>query len=284
MEKKSVWFVIPVLFFAGLLMYLVLWNLYYSFTDWSIIHPIWKFVGFKTYASVITTFDFKNSLLHSLEISAMVVALGNIMGLLFAGLVFSIKSDRYRLALMSLFVYPLTVSTAASSLIFLWLFNPMIGINWVLGLLHLPQPNWVGRNVIYSMVLIMIWIYSGLSMLFYLASFMNIDKSIIEAAYIDGASYFKIFRKILVPNSMNSFIVSTALLFIFSFRTFTLPYILTGGPTNFYSETLLTYQYYLFYSSYFAESAAVSTIVVLIALVVVVPYALLGMRRWVYGK
>ena len=284
MANKSVLFVIPVLFFSGLLIYLILWNLYYSFTDWSVINPVPKFVGFETYLTTITSSTFIDSLLHSLEISVIMVIAGNIIGLLLAGLLFSIKSNSYRIAIMSIFVYPLTISMAANGLIFLWLFNPIIGINWILGLLHLPQPAWLAQDTIYSIILIMLWAYSGLSMLFYLASFMNIDKSIIEAAYIDGANYFRIFRKILIPNSMNGFIISTALLFLFSFRVFTLPYIITGGPINYYAETLLTYQYYLFDSSYFAQSSVVDTIVVAIALAVVVPYALLGMKRWVYGE
>ena len=186
---------------------------------------------------------------------------------------------------MSIFVYPLTISSAASGLIFLWLFNSQIGIDVILGKLHLPQPNWLaGQNMFYSIILILLWMYSGIAMLFYLASFMNIDKSIIEAAYIDGASYFKIFWKILVPNSMTSFIISTTMLFLFAFRVFTIPYLVAGGFLNYYSETLLTYEYDLFYSSYFAQSAAVSIIVFIIAAAVVIPYALLGIKRWVYGQ
>ncbi len=284
MVNKSVLFVIPVLFFSGFLLYLIIWNLYYSFTDWSILHPVPNFVLFETYVSVITSSTFILSLLHSLEISGFMVITGNIIGLLLAGLLFSIKSNRYRTALMSIFIYPLTISMAANGLIFLWLFNPNIGINWMLGLLHLPQPPWLTSHyTLYTLMIIMAWAYSGLSMLFYLASFMNIDKSIIEAAHMDGASYFRTFRKILVPNAMNGFIVSTALLFLFSFRVFTLPYIISGGPVNFYTETLLTYQYFLFESSYFAQSSVVDTIVVTIALAVVVPYALFGMKRWVHA-
>ncbi len=284
MVNKSVLFVIPVLFFSGFLLYLIIWNLYYSFTDWSILHPVPNFVLFETYVSVITSSTFILSLLHSLEISGFMVITGNIIGLLLAGLLFSIKSNRYRTVVMSIFIYPLTISMAANGLIFLWLFNPNIGINWMLGLLHLPQPPWLTSHyTLYTLMIIMAWAYSGLSMLFYLASFMNIDKSIIEAAHMDGASYFRTFRKILVPNAMNGFIVSTALLFLFSFRVFTLPYIISGGPVNFYTETLLTYQYFLFESSYFAQSSVVDTIVVTIALAVVVPYALFGMKRWVHA-
>ncbi len=284
MVNKSVLFVIPVLFFSGFLLYLIIWNLYYSFTDWSILHPVPRFVLFETYVSVINSFGFINSLSHSLEISGFMVITGNIIGLLLAGLLFSIQSHRYRTAVMSIFIYPLTISMAANGLIFLWLFNPNVGINWILGLLHLPQPPWLTSHyTLYSIMLIMAWAYSGIAMLFYLASFMNIDKSIIEAAKMDGATYFRIFRKILIPNAMNGFIVSTALLFLFSFRVFTLPYIISGGPSNYYAQTLLTYQYFLFVSSYFAQSSVVDTIVVAIAFAVVVPYALFGMKRWVHA-
>ncbi len=284
MVNKSVWFVVPVLFFSGLLLYLIIWNLYYSFTNWSILHPVPNFVFSETYLSVVTSYGFINSLSHSLEISGFMVISGNIIGLFLAALLFSIKSNRYRIGAMSLFIYPLTISMAANGLIFLWLFNPNIGINWILGLLHLPQPSWLTSHyTLYSIMIIMAWAYSGIAMLFYLASFMNIDKSIIEAAHMDGASYSRIFRKILVPNSMNGFIVSTALLFLFSFRVYTLPYIISGGPSNYYAQTLLTYQYFLFESSYFAQSSVVDTIVVAIALAVVVPYALLGMRRWIHA-
>ena len=284
MIKKSVIFVIPVLGFAAILLYLIFWNLAYSFTDWSILHNTPQFAGLVTYGLVLTSSYFSNSLIHSFVISGILVMAGNIIGILLAGLLFSIKSSRVRITYMSIFIYPLTISMSANALIFLWLFNPNIGINWLLGLMHLPQPVWLNsHNTLYSIILIIIWAYSGIAMLFYLAAFMNVDKSIIEAAHMDGAHYFRIFRKLLVPNSMNGFIVSTALLFLFSFRVFSLPYVISGGPSDIYTQTMLMYQYFLFVTSYFAESSVIDTIVVLVALAVVIPYAIIGMKRWIHN-
>lgn len=283
MFKKSFIFVIPVLAFAAILLYLIFWNLYYSFMDYSIVHRIPAYDGLVTFGVVITSRYFSNSLVHSFEISGSLVISGNILGLLFAGLLYSIKSNRLRITYMSIFIYPLTISMAANALIFLWLFNPNIGINNLLGVLHLPQPAWLtGGNTLYSLMIIVSWAYSGLAMLFYLAAFLNVDRSIVEAAYMDGAHYLRIFRKLLVPNSMNGFIVSTALLFLFSFRLFSLPYIISGGPTDLFSQTMLMYQYFLYTTSYFAQSSVIDTFVVLIALLVVVPYALIGMKRWIH--
>lgn len=283
MFKKSFIFVIPVLAFAAILLYLIFWNLYYSFMDYSILHRIPAYDGLVTFGIVISSRYFSNSLVHSFEISGSLVISGNLLGLLFAGLLYSIKSNRLRITYMSIFIYPLTISMAANALIFLWLFNPNIGINYLLGILHLPQPNWlVAGNTLYSLMIIVAWAYSGIAMLFYLAAFLNVDRAIVEAAYMDGAHYFRIFRKLLVPNSMNGFIVSTALLFLFSFRLFSLPYIISGGPTDLFSQTLLMYQYFLYTTSYFAQSSVIDTFVVLIALVVVIPYALIGMKRWIH--
>ena len=283
MFKKSFIFVIPVLVFAAILLYLIFWNLYYSFMDYSILHRIPAYDGLVTFGVVLSSRYFSNSLVHSFEISGSLVVTGNLLGLLFAGLLYSIKSNRLRITYMSIFIYPLTISMAANALIFLWLFNPNIGINWILGMLHLPQPSWlVGGNTLYSLMIIVAWAYSGIAMLFYLAAFLNVDRAIVEAAYMDGAHYFRIFRSLLVPNSMNGFIVSTALLFLFSFRLFSLPYIISGGPSDLFSQTLLMYQYLLYTTSYFAQSSVIDTFVVLIALLVVVPYALIGMKRWIH--
>lgn len=284
MDKKTILFSFPVLFFAIILIYLLLWNVYFSFTNWSILNPVPRFDGLNSYYQVLTSYYFRNSLTHSFLISSTLVIVGNLLGMTLAGLLYSIKSNKVRMAYMSIFIYPLTISMSANGLIFLWLFNPNIGINTLLSFLHLPTSPWFSstKTVLPSLILIIIWAYSGISMLFYLASFMNLDKSIVEAARIDGANFFRIFRKILVPNSMNGFVVSTALLFLFSFRVFSLPFVISGGPSNIYLQTLLIYQYFEFSTSYFANASVASTIVVLIALLIVVPYAVLGMRRWAH--
>jgi len=120
-----------------------------------------------------------------------------------------------------------------------------------------------------------------LAVIFYLAGFMNIDKTIIEAARIDGANAFKILYKILLPNSFNSFVIATTLLFLFSLRIFSLPYILGGGPSNVFLQTSVVYMYFLFTTEFFSEATAVATIVTVIAAVVIIPYALIVIRKWV---
>lgn len=283
MKKSAIILVIPTMAFSIILLYLVIWNAVVSFMNWSLLNPKPYFVGLQTYLSVMKQFQFVNSLVHSLELSATLVVVGNVLGILFASLLYFLSSNKVRSVFLSIIIYPLAISMAVDALIWLWLYNIDIGIDWVLVKIGLPKFPWLSSTstMFPSLILVTIWAYSGLATLFYLAGFMNIDKTIIEAAKLDGAGSFKILRKILLPNSLNSFIISTALLFLFSFRIFSLPYILSGGPTNIFLQTLVVYMYYLFTVEFFSQATAVATIVTLIASIVILPYALVIIRRWI---
>jgi glucose/arabinose transport system permease protein len=283
MKKGTIILIIPTAIFSAVLLYLVIWNAVISFTNWSLLNPKISFVGLQTYFSVVRTFQFSNSILHSLELSASLVAIGNILGILFAGLLYFLSSNKARSVFLSIIIYPLAISMAVNALIWLWLFNINIGIDWLLVRIGLPQFPWLSSasTMFPSLILVSIWAYTGIAALFYLAGFMNIDKSVIEAARLDGASAFKILYKLLIPNSFNSFIIATALLFLFSFRIFSLPYILSGGPTNIFLQTAVVYMYYLFTVEFFSQATAVATIITVIASVIIIPYALIIIRRWI---
>lgn len=273
---------LPLLFFSGLLLYIIVWNLWLSLENWSFLvrHP--TFVGGATYAAMFRSLFFRAALLHSFVFSAGLIAIGDLLGLLLAGLLFFLPNAQ-RSVYLSIFLYPLAISMATNGLIWDWFFNPLLGLDWVLVRLHLPAIQWLNTetSTLLSMFLVEMWAYTGLAVLFYLAAFMGVEREVVEAARIDGAGGLKILFRILLPNSMNGFIVATALLFLFSFRMFSLPFVIGGGPTNLYLMTLAEYVYYDIYTEFFSESSAASMIIVAIATAVVIPYALLGLKRWV---
>ena len=273
---------LPTLFFSAFLIYIVAWNLWLSTLNWSLLHSKPSFIGFGTYAAVFKDLFFKVSLYHSTIFSLGLVAIGDAVGLLLAGLLYYLPNTQ-RAVYLSIFLYPMAISMATNGLIWDWLFNPELGFGWLTSHMGLPplNPLATATSTTLSMFLVEFWAYTGLAVLFYLASFMSVDKSIVEAARIDGASGFKILFRILVPNSMNGFIVATALLFLFSFRMFSLPFVIGGGPTNLDLMTLVEYVYYRFYTEFFSESAAASTIITAIAAAVIIPYAVYGIRKWV---
>ncbi|TRM73875.1 sugar ABC transporter permease [Sulfolobus sp. A20-N-F6] len=283
MKRGTVILVLPTAIFSAILLYLVLWNAAMSFMNWSLLNPKPTLVGLKTFITVASSFEFKNSLIHSLELSAILVLVGNALGILLAGLLYFLTSNKARSVFLSIIIYPLAISMAVNALIWLWLYNINIGIDWLFVKIGLPQFPWLSSTstMFPSLIIVSIWAYTGIAALFYLAGFMNIDKTIVEAARLDGANSFKILYKFLIPNSTNSFIISTALLFLFSFRIFSLPYILSGGPTNVFLQTLVVYMYYLFTVEFFSQATAVATIITVIASIIIIPYALIIIRRWI---
>ncbi len=209
------------------------------------------------------------------------IVFGNLIGIMFAGLLFNVGNGKVRLFFTTLFIYPMAISMAASGVIWTWLFNTNDGINTILRPLGLPAYTWLDKpsSALPSLILVSIWVFSGLAMIFYLASFQNVNKETIESARIDGASFLRILTRILLPEAKNAFIVSTALLFLFALRIFSLPFVSTG--LNPFTETAVLNMYFYYITEFFAKSSVVSVIIVLVAAAVVIPYALYGLKRWI---
>ncbi len=280
-KNKSIVFFVPTGVFATILLYLVGWNVYTSLTDSSSFHPVARFVGFSTFATVFSDPIFQSSLLHSMLWAISLIICGNLLGIVFATLIYNIGSARIRLVFTTIFIYPLAISLAASAVIWTWLFNTTTGINTILSAVGLPRYTWLDRpgSALPSLILVSVWIFTGLAMIFYLASFQNVGREVIESARIDGASTFRVLVKILLPESKNAFIVSTALLFLFALRIFSLPFVSTG--VNPFTETSVLNMYYYYITEFFAKSSVVSVVLVIIAAIVVIPYAMLGLKRWI---
>jgi glucose/arabinose transport system permease protein len=280
-DAKVLFFSIPVLIFAAILLYLVFWNVYYSFLNWSALETRPVFVGFATYATIFSNSLFVWAFVRTLLWAGGLVVAGNVMGLLIAGLIYFLRSNRLRTMYSSVFLFPFALPMAAVAMIWVWLYNVRLGINVVLRALGLPTSTWLSNpyTMFPSLFLVTIWVFSGLAAVFYLASFYNVEVSVIESARVDGASSARIFYKILLPASKNSFIVVTALLLLFSLRIFSLPF--TSLGLNPYTETLTLNLYYFYETEFFSESAAVAVLVTVIATAIVIPYALYGIKRWI---
>jgi len=273
-------FLIPTLAFGILLLYFVFYNVYYSFLDSSATVLVAKFVGLGTYKELFSNSLAVSSMKRSIIWAFVLIIGANLMGIFFASLIYFLRNQKTRAVYTSIFVYPLAVSMAASGVIWTWLFNINDGVDYLFVRVGLPKFPWLDSpsTAFPSLILVSIWVFSGLASLFYLASFQNVSKDIVESAKIDSASSFRILRKVLLPEAKNAFIVSTAIIFIFALRFFSLPYVAT--LLNPYTETSVENLYVLYTSLSFSESSAESVIVMLIALVVVIPFALYGIKRW----
>jgi sn-glycerol 3-phosphate transport system permease protein len=145
-----------------------------------------------------------------------------------------IKGARvYRLLLM----WPFALSPAVAGTIFLFMFNPEVGvINQVLNALFGIRPRWLDNPVLAFVLVVVaaVWKNLGYNIVFYLAALQNVPKELNEAAEIDGATGAQRFMRITVPmlSPTTFFLVFTNLVFSF-FGAFALIDIITkGGPVG----------------------------------------------------
>jgi multiple sugar transport system permease protein len=135
----------------------------------------------------------------------------------------------------TIYYIPSVVSGVAVSVLWMWLFQPDVGLlNALLAVVGIEGPRWIYSEewAIPSMILMSLW-GSGGSMLIFLAGLRNIPTSLYEAAQIDGAGPFLRFWHITIPMLTPTILFSIVMGIIGSFQIFTQAYIMTsGGPNN----------------------------------------------------
>ncbi len=147
----------------------------------------------------------------------------------------------------TLLIWPYAISPAIVGVVFLFMFNPVVGIiNYAWGNIFHTRPNWLGDPVLTPLLVIVaaIWKNLGYNMIFYLAGLQNVGGELLEAASIDGANAWVRFWRITFPllSPFTFFLVITNLTYSF-FDVFGTIDILAGpGPGN--STTVLIYNLY----------------------------------------
>ena len=225
----SPWLVGFILWTAGP----VLYSLYLSFTEYTIISPP-QWVGLANFQKAF----YKDPLVgKSLLNTAYYVGIGVPLRILFAFLLAALLNTdvKGRLFYRITFYMPSIVPTVASSVLWLILLNPRLGlINLVLNIVGIPSVNWLGSPTWSKpgLILMSLWGLGG-SMIIYLAGFQSIPDSLYEAADIDGASRWRKFRHITIPLMTPTIFFNLIMQIIGSFQVFASAYIMTaGGPLN----------------------------------------------------
>lgn len=106
---------------------------------------------------------------------------------------------------------------------------------WLTGNKAWLEPDWLQQHVMATLILISLWLYVGFNMIYFLAALQSVDKSLMEAAEIDGAGPWGKLRHVIFPSvkPVATFVILLSM--IGSLQLFELPYILldnSGGPNN----------------------------------------------------
>lgn len=186
---------------------------YVSLTDWNLIgggeHT---FIGLENYSRLFADPNFWNALVNTLSI----LVLSTVPQLIFAlGLAHLLNT---RLRAKTLFrmgvLLPNVASLVAVTIIFAQIFDYNFGImNWILSLVGIEPIDWqAGHASSHSAIAIMvIWRWTGYNALVYLAAMQTIPKELYEAASLDGAGTFRMFRSITLP-SLRPVIIFTVII------------------------------------------------------------------------
>jgi len=260
-------------------------SLYLSFCDFDLFTPP-RWVGLWNYRTML--FDdplFWKALGNVLYYTALAVPLGIGFGV---GLALLLDSRIKGLSIYrTLFYLPSIVPVVATSILWLWLLNPRIGlVNMLLRLLGVEGPGWLSSEAWSkpSLVLMSVW-GIGNAMIIYLAGLKDIPVSLYEAALVDGAGVWQRLRHVTLPMLSPVIFFNLVMGMIGAFQYFTQAFVMTqGGP----QDSTLFYALYLFYQAFqYLKFGYASAMAWVLFVIVVGITALLfrSQRRWVhYGR
>jgi multiple sugar transport system permease protein len=259
----------------GLNLYPTISGILTSFTNESLIdptHTIW--VGLANYLRLLKDPVFQLSLVHSLELTFFAVLLQVVLGLVLATLLIQKVPGIHFFRSVAMITWVLPI--IASVVMFRFLTLPNYGlINIVLQDVGLGRfgRNWFGDETFaFLLVLIMhLWRNVPFYAISFMAAMQAISSDLYEAARIDGASDWKQFWHITLPNLRYIMVVMVVLHVTFTFNNFDFVYLSTGGgPVN-TTEVLPTYIYKQAWNGYelgYASAGGTLMLVVLVALVI----------------
>ena len=234
--RSAILMMAPACLIYGLFtVYPVLRGLYFSFTRYGGVKAA-TWVGVDNYVEMLGDPKVQNALTNTVMFAVVVVVVQNSVALTLASMLYRAPSVR-RLASFTLLM-PAVLPLIIVGYIWLAIYNPLNGpLNASLRLVGLGslEQLWLGNPSIalLAVAMVNVWMFTGYSMVIYLANYVAIPRELFEACEVDGATGFRrwwrVDRYLLAP----SMTVNIALSTIGTLKIFELPYVMTrGGPVN----------------------------------------------------
>jgi multiple sugar transport system permease protein len=247
--------------------YPIISSLYYSFTEYDIIHPP-KWIGFQNYIKMFHDELFWRGVKATFIFTIFSVPLQLTLALMLALLVN--QKIPFRGLFRTLLYFPSMISGVALSLVWLWVFNSQTGLfNYVLGLIGVHGPSWLQDEkwALTAMIIMTLW-GAGAGMIIFLAGLQSVPRIMYEAGQIDGVSRWQSFQKITLPMISPIILFQLIMGVIESFQVFTQAFVMTkGGPhyaTQFYVFYLWQNGFQFYKMGYASAMAWLLLIVVMI--------------------
>ncbi len=251
----------------------VVFTLYLSFQRWRLLRGPAAFAGLANYQFMLTSEDFWQALRNTFYFATGAIPTGMALALIIAMLLN--RPLRGMALYRTAYFIPVITSMVAVSVVWLWIYHPDVGLmNWLLGLVGLGPVRWLNEPgpAMPALIIMSVWKGLGYNVIIYLAGLQNVPQHLFEAARIDGANRWQLFRHItwplVTPTSFLIFIMAV----INSFQSFTQVHVMTqGGPLG--ATTVIVY--YLYQQAFqqfnmgYGSAVAMALFVIILALTLI---------------
>lgn len=248
----------------------VLYNAYLSLTEWNMISGTPRWVGLDNYIRLFTSSQFHTVLLNTVVFTGAIVIGSVLLGLLLA-LLFNQRLRLRGLARTAAFA-PYVISGAAVATLWMFIFDPTYGLSRIVfGWFGADSPRWItdGSWAMLALIIAYLWKGMGFVAIVYLAGLQGLPEEYDEAARLDGAGRFQIFRRITLPLLSPVTFFVMVITIIGTFQAYDLIAVMTGGGPGIATTNLSWYIYERAFKSSDAGGGAASAVVLFVILLVV---------------
>ncbi|MCM3789704.1 sugar ABC transporter permease [Domibacillus indicus] len=265
------------------------WTGYVSLSNWNSLIPDFSFAGLKNYMYLFSDFRFQADLRNTLFFTILFIGLVILFGLSLAILLDQkLKGESI---FRNIFFFPMALSFVVTGVVWQWLLNPSTGINLFLNTFGITPKWYTDTNILagfqwgqiefglpaalIAVGIAAVWQMTGFSLAMYIAGLRAIPDETKEAARMDGASEFQIYRQIILPQLRPITVSVIIIMAHISLKIFDLIYSMTGPGANFVTDVPGVYMFETtFRGNYYANGAAIAIIMLLSVAIFIVPYLL----------
>ena len=234
------------LLIGGLILYPILYNLWLSLFDKHAFMPVQSFVGLRHYRYFATDPEFWSSFYYGTVYAAVTMVLQLALGV--AAALLLNETFQGRNLLRGIVLFPYLIPTIVAVILWKWLLNDSYGLvnHLLLGLGVIRAPvAWLGKDhIMASLVITSVWQFFPFVVVTYLARLQTIPPELYEAARVDGATTWRRFLHVTLPQTRNVLFVIVLLRSIWMFTKFDTVWLMAGdGAVSRYIRTLPVYAY-----------------------------------------
>lgn len=228
------------------------------------------YVGFDNYIQIFKDSYFIDSLKITVLFTIISVPLNICIAFLYALMLSSDTLNKGRVLFKLAVFIPVITPDVVGAIIWKWMYNSDFGaINSILRILHLPEFGGISstNTVLIALMLVELWKHVGFYVIIFLTNLQLIDKSMFEAADIEGATYLQKIRYLIIPDLRPAFTINLVYAMIQFLKTFTVAMVMTQGGPNYKSNFISFYAYNKFSYAKYGEATAMATVLFLIVIV-----------------